>query len=292
MQDILPAGGARGAAAFRATDVPVPPTNYEADLDAAGAHPPASTSSMSTVAGTSDEASASSANVMPSITGTSDDIIMSSASPAPTRPCPLPMPSTSATPSWLTLSTTSSAAKCSRDATSMFHDDATTFTSTAPSSTSEQVQQFQAPALKKQKLRASQSHAGTQSCTGSGQSVMMTSAARAAKITPAAAVMGMQGSINRLTNVIEKGMITDAERVEKQRHATLRILNNEDTDYPMQERVVVMHMFADDPAVVDIYLETQDKDTQHTFIQHMIQYRFQQIPQAPQMPYARPQIGQ
>jgi hypothetical protein len=121
---------------------------------------------------------------------------------------------------------------------------------------------------------------------------MMTSAARAAKITPAAAVMGMQGSINRLTNVIEKGMITDAERVEKQRHAALRILNNEDTDYPMQERVVVMHMFADDPAVVDIYLETQDKDTRHAFIQHMIQYRFQQIPQAPQMPYARPRIGQ
>jgi hypothetical protein len=78
----------------------------------------------------------------------------------------------------------------------MFHDDATTFTSTAPSSTSEQVQQFQAPALKKQKSRASQSHAGTQSCTGSGQSAMMTSAARAAKIMPVAAVMGMQGSIN------------------------------------------------------------------------------------------------
>jgi hypothetical protein len=66
----------------------VPPTNYEADLDATGAHPPASTSSMSAVAGTSDEASTSSANVAPSITGTSNDIIMSVASPAPTRPFP------------------------------------------------------------------------------------------------------------------------------------------------------------------------------------------------------------
>jgi hypothetical protein len=167
----------------------------------------------------------------------------------------------------------------------MFHGDATTFASTAPSF--EQAQQFQALVMKKQKSHASQSH------TSSSQSVMMTSAARAAKIMPAAAVMGMQWSINQLTDMIERGMITDAERVEKQRHSALRILNNEDTDYhPMQEGVIVMHMFADDPAVVDIYLETQDKDTQHTFIQHMIQYRFQQVPHAPQAPYVCPQIGQ
>ncbi|KAG1901492.1 uncharacterized protein F5891DRAFT_1187341 [Suillus fuscotomentosus] len=193
--------------------------------------------------------------------GTSGDIIMSGtntiASPPP--------PSSAATRP--TISTTSSTRKRSHNATSMFHDDAATFAST------------------KQKSRATQSRAD------SGQSAMMTSAARAAKIMPAAAVVGMQGSINRLTDVIEKGMVTDVERLEKQRHAALHILNGEDADYyPLQERVIVMHMFADDPAVTDVYLQNDNKDTRYAFIQHMIQYRFQKVPQAPQVPYVHPQL--
>ncbi|KAG1906195.1 uncharacterized protein F5891DRAFT_1182415 [Suillus fuscotomentosus] len=252
-----------------------PSIDDEPGVDAPGAQAPGSASSMSAITGMSGGSTSSTS----AAAGTSGDVIMSGTN---TITSPPPLSSAATRP---TISTTSSTGKRSHNATSMFHDDVATFASTVPSSTSELPQQSEARASKKQKSRATQSRAD------SGQSAMMTSAARAAKITPAAAVVGMQGSINRLTDVIEKNMVTDAERLEKQRHTALHILNGEDADYYLlQERVIVMHMFADDPAVTDIYLQNDDKDMRYAFIQHMIQYRFQKVPQAPQVPYVRLQL--
>ncbi|KAG2354517.1 hypothetical protein BDR07DRAFT_1382197 [Suillus spraguei] len=292
MQEILPVGGARGVGAFQATDVPVPSTNDEPDVDATGVQAPGSSSSMS------GDVIMSGANAppplsMPPLSGTP---IMSGINAPPL----LSMTPPSGTPTRPTFSTICSTGKCSHDASSMFQDDATTFTSTVPSSDQPQPSQ---PASKIQKSQTGWSQTGWsqtgwsqtgQLCAGQlreDSSCLMTSAARAAKITPAAAVMGMQGSINRLTDVIERGMVTDVERLEKQRHTALNLLNGEDMDlYPLQERVNVMHMFSDDPAVTDTYLQTDDRDTRYAFIQHMLQYRFQKNPQAPQVPYVRPQL--
>ncbi|KAG2364039.1 hypothetical protein BDR07DRAFT_1375343 [Suillus spraguei] len=243
MQEILPVGGARGVGAFQATDIPVPSTNDKPDVDAAGVQAPGSSSSMSgdiIMSG----ASAPPPLSMPPPSGTP---IMSGINAPP----PLSMTPLSGTPTRPTFSAICSTGKCLHDASSMFQDDATTFTSTVPLSDQPQPSQ---PASKKQK-----SHPGW---SRQASRVQASHPARAAKITPAAAVMGMQGSINRLTDVIERGMVTDVERLEKQRHTALNLLNGEDMDlYPLQERVIVMHMFSDDPAVTDTYLQTDDRDT-------------------------------
>ncbi|KAG1812993.1 hypothetical protein EV424DRAFT_1349191 [Suillus variegatus] len=105
-------------------------------LPIGGAQAPGSTSSMNAIAGTSGRSTSSTSTAA----GTSGDVTMSRTNTIASSTMPPP----SGAPTRPTISTTSSTGKRSHNATSMFHDDATTFASTVPSLTSEWPQQSEA----------------------------------------------------------------------------------------------------------------------------------------------------
>lgn len=122
----------------------------------------------------------------------------------------------------------------------------------APSSTALPVS---SPAFKKARV----------SVHNSGQSVM-TSAARAAKITPATAIVGMQGSINRLTDILEKALAVDTGHTGSHVSATptivsraIGILAAGDADLPVKQRLDLLEFFSapenDSQATVYVELE-------------------------------------
>ncbi|KAG0698123.1 hypothetical protein DFH29DRAFT_1003090 [Suillus ampliporus] len=94
------------------------------------------------------------------------------------------------------------------------------------------------PAIKK--ARASR-HSGQE---------LMSSATRAAKITPAAAVMGMQGAINCLTDVLEKSLTTPSASSAPSLNAStntmtraLEIMHIQDGHLSVTERATLMQIF-------------------------------------------------
>jgi hypothetical protein len=96
--------------------------------------------------------------------------------------------------------------------------------------------------------------------SGSGSS-LMTSAVRAAKVTPATAVIGMQGSINRIGDILEKigtgpaatstssASPTASSTVSSIRPSTtdraIHVLCTEDADLPVDQIAALMMIFSD-----------------------------------------------
>ena len=78
---------------------------------------------------------------------------------------------------------------------------------------------------------------------------MSSTAKIAAKITPAAAVMNMQGTINRLTDVIEKNMVTPSDPVPAAAIPSmitrgLVIMRSADRDLPVTQRANLLQIFS------------------------------------------------
>jgi hypothetical protein len=74
----------------------------------------------------------------------------------------------------------------------------------------------------------------------------ITSAAKAAKITPAAAVVGMQGSINRLTDVFEwfvKGGPDGAQGSEDSVMQAVKLLEDKDSYIPPDQQAALIAFF-------------------------------------------------
>ena len=101
------------------------------------------------------------------------------------------------------------------------------------------VPSSQSPAFKKARVSAH----------GSAQTGMSSTAKIAAKITPAAAVMNMQGTINRLTDVIEKNMVTPSDPVPAAAIPSmitrgLVIMRSADRDLPVTQRANLLQIFS------------------------------------------------
>jgi len=126
-----------------------------------------------------------------------------------------------------------------------------------------QVEEPQQGSVKKARTTSSRSMPSrvTQDTKGSD--------ARISKATTAAAVMGFQSSVNRLTDVISERMVIPEDPVVVQRRVALEMLRGEDADLPFAERVMIQQVIALSPAAADLYGQERDRNIRRAFIRSM-----------------------
>jgi hypothetical protein len=93
--------------------------------------------------------------------------------------------------------------------------------------------------------------------------------ALAAKITPAVAIAGMQGSINRLTDVFEKSLMLQETTSTKLSEALQR-LQDLDDGLTNEEKLVFIQLFGRDPVIAGTYLALTCNDLWRDWIQKML----------------------
>ncbi|KAG1816309.1 uncharacterized protein BJ212DRAFT_1480758 [Suillus subaureus] len=121
----------------------------------------------------------------------------------------------------------------------------------------------------------------------------MSSATQATKITPAAAVMGMQGTVNHLTDVFERFVVSSMNsgtmaggmqllplpppRPEPEGSMDLvtcaaHLLQTEDANMPPEQHTVLIMVLGekDNECFLKFYVSLMDKETRHPFIQKLI----------------------
>ena len=118
-------------------------------------------------------------------------------------------------------------------------------TSTTPLSS------FQQPA---KRLKGSK-HSGI-----SGQSATGTAAAPSGKVTPATAVVGMQGSINRLTNIFERNMTRNMaeDPVTASHNRTIGLVQEQEDGLTTDQKIVLISCFMGDIVAANTYISLVD----------------------------------
>jgi hypothetical protein len=116
--------------------------------------------------------------------------------------------------------------------------------------------------------------------------VLMTSAVKASKITPATAVVGMQGSINRIGDILERAMTapppvtalagpatsTSETRASDVLDHAMRIMEEEDGDLPVSDLGMLMAIFSapENERAMVIYIRSPSAGARRAYIQHLI----------------------
>jgi hypothetical protein len=96
--------------------------------------------------------------------------------------------------------------------------------------------------------------------------------AKAGKATNAVAMIGMQGALNRLTDTLVTQMVaTDESRITDQRKQAIRIVQDEDSDLSLEEKVALINIFVRSTAVTSSYVETTDPVLRRAFALSVIQ---------------------
>ena len=95
---------------------------------------------------------------------------------------------------------------------------------------------------------------------------------QATKLTPAVAIMGMQGSINHLTDILQQSLVTVEDKEAVGSQTVMKILQEDDADLPMPTKVALMRIFADPTfsAATDVYSQTTDKEMRRAFIESLL----------------------
>ncbi|KAG2357388.1 hypothetical protein BDR07DRAFT_1490782 [Suillus spraguei] len=99
----------------------------------------------------------------------------------------------------------------------------------------------------------------------------ISSATKAAKITPAIAVVGMQGTINRLTDVFEWFIRGGPDGVQGSEDLVMRgikILEGEDSDIPLDEQAALITIIGlkGNEHYLKFYVTLQEKQRRHAFV--------------------------
>jgi hypothetical protein len=103
----------------------------------------------------------------------------------------------------------------------------------------------------------------------------ISSAAKAAKITPAAAVVGMQGTINRLTNVFKwfvRGGPDGGQGSEDLVMRAVKILEGKDSDIPLDQQAALMMFIGSkgNEHYLKFYVNLQEKSRRCAFVGKLI----------------------
>jgi len=96
------------------------------------------------------------------------------------------------------------------------------------------------------------------------------SARLADKITPASAVVGMQGSINRLTDIFEKSMLPSDDPAVTHRGRAIQHVQEAEDELSIENKVALILMFMKDNVVVDTYLSLTDIQVRRAWISHLL----------------------
>lgn len=118
--------------------------------------------------------------------------------------------------------------------------------------------------------------------------VLMTSVVKASKITPATAVVGMQGSINRIGDILERAIgaapqagpsalaapvtSTSEIRASTVLDRAMDIMSEEDSDLPASDLGMLMAIFsaAGNERAMEIYVRSPSANARRAYIQHLI----------------------
>ncbi|KAJ8591402.1 hypothetical protein M405DRAFT_860546 [Rhizopogon salebrosus TDB-379] len=99
-----------------------------------------------------------------------------------------------------------------------------------------------------------------------GRNVLMTSAVKASRITPATAVVGMQGSINRIGDILERAMTAPppAAAAATTSTSTSETRASDVLDHAM--RIIA----PENERAMAIYVRSPSADARHAYIGHLI----------------------
>lgn len=90
------------------------------------------------------------------------------------------------------------------------------------------------------------------------------------KITPAIAIHNMQGSINRLTDVMEKSL-TAPDTASSQRTQAIDLLQTQDDGLTLEEQSELILKFVTDPAIAGAYLSLRgNPDLRRIWLQRLL----------------------
>ena len=96
------------------------------------------------------------------------------------------------------------------------------------------------------------------------------------KVTPATAVIGMQGSINRLTDVIQNQMAmpqSSEDRQELRKEQALRMLQDLDDGLTLDEKTEMVVLFQDDPHATSTFVKLTDDTLRRSWLRKMLARR-------------------
>ena len=94
--------------------------------------------------------------------------------------------------------------------------------------------------------------------------------ARLAKISPATAVVGMQGSINRLTDIFEKSMAQGDDPGVERRSRALQLVQQAEDGLSVGDKVALIALFMKDNVAVETHLSLNDADVCQAWITTML----------------------
>jgi hypothetical protein len=120
------------------------------------------------------------------------------------------------------------------------------------------------PAAKRQKSLKVGTRASKQPAT----------AERPAKgITQATVVVGMQGSINRLTDIFERSMVPPPQLPQpppqqpwERKERALTLVQQRDDGFAVEDKVTLISIFEENPTTIDTYLGLTDKEIRQAWI--------------------------
>ena len=109
--------------------------------------------------------------------------------------------------------------------------------------------------------------------------VRVSKAGRPAKaVTQATAVVGMQGSINRLTDIFERSqkVLTEApppppDRTLERKDRALKLVQERDDGFTVEDKVTLISIFEENPGSIDTYLGLVDPEIRRSWISRMLE---------------------
>ena len=104
----------------------------------------------------------------------------------------------------------------------------------------------------------------------SSNQISASNSARLAKISPATAVVGMQGSINRLTDIFEKSMAQGDDPGVERRSRALQLVQQTEDGLSVGDKVALIALFMKDNVAVETYLSLNDADVRRAWITTML----------------------
>ena len=93
-----------------------------------------------------------------------------------------------------------------------------------------------------------------------------------AKITQATAVVGMQASINRLTDIFERSQQPSQpqDRVLEKKGRALKLVQERDDGFDVGQKVALISIFEENPTTIDTYLGLTDSELRQAWISHLL----------------------
>ena len=121
---------------------------------------------------------------------------------------------------------------------------------------------------KKKKTALTHNSAGQNSSSGVGAP----SGNTAMKITPAVAIHGMQGTLNRLTDVMERnlGPSSSPDPTLSLRTQAIILLQRRKDNLEVYEKTKVVRMFMDDVGLAEVYVALEDDELRRDWLQDLL----------------------